>query len=109
MGMGSSTSRDVQDARALALEAASCIAEDNTQPDRVLAAMNPIEAFLLGGDTCDGPDLFARRRAVRRHLQNLRASAGSWNAVPADAADFVTAAWKYYDRLAAPEPRQETP
>jgi hypothetical protein len=93
--------------RETALRAASYLSSDPANPDLVLANMEPIEAFLFGGDRDDRNDLGARRTAVSRHLGNIgggflsRGGPGPYTDNP-DA--FVLAAWKYYDRLMPPGP-----
>jgi hypothetical protein len=93
--------QQLRHARELALRAASYISSDRADPDLVLANMTIIEAFLFGGDTGDENDFAARRTAVSRHLENLRQLSAE---LPGDRyldnpGAFVTAAWKYYDRI----------
>jgi hypothetical protein len=103
--------------RALALAAASDIADNRDQPDQVLAAYDQIEVFLLGGDLADECDLRARRAAVSQHRDNIRhAMRNAENLATfrdraknaGDVAVFLDVVCQYYARL-APPPREETP
>jgi hypothetical protein len=65
------------ESRHLALAAGSAISPDRADAASVLASTQPVLGFLTGGDPDDVADQRARRRAVRRHLDNLRHSAAS--------------------------------
>ena len=100
--------RSRNESRRLALEAGSAIASRPYDPDLVLAHTQPVLDFLLGGDLNSEQDLLARRRAVSRHLANIRGVRASGALVGRDDPEgFLGAARAYYGYLIPPPPSQD--
>lgn len=84
--------------RALALEVGSAISLSPGVASKVLVNTQPILEFLLGGDLTSADDLYARRRAVRRHLDNIRGEGARTDNPLA----FLRQARVYYEFLVPP-------
>jgi hypothetical protein len=92
------------DSRNLALEAGSAISTNLANSLLVLGCTQPVAEFLLGGDTDDLADLLARRRAVRRHLQNIARTPACH---AGDPEVFLQQVRPYYEYLVPPPPSAE--
>lgn len=88
----------------LALAVASRLTASPLDTGRVMAGYGLAEAFLLGGDPGDLPDMRLRRRIIRQCLDNvLRMGLGGPAGFPHDSLErFLDSAREYYARLAGP-------
>jgi hypothetical protein len=96
------TRQSLAESRHLALETGSAISASPADASSVLASTQPVLGFLLGGDNGDQADLLARRRAVRRHLANLKDSTAARVLRGTDPQAFLEQARAYYAFYTAP-------